>query len=66
MDPDQLAPSGAVWSGFALFTSAILSETLVLEMLGHLWYSQFLHIHNLYLDSHNSFLDIHFSFLDVQ
>ena len=32
-DPD---PSGAVWSGSALFAYAILSETLVLEILGHL------------------------------
>ena len=34
--PDQTALSGAVWSGSALFAFAILSETLVLEILGHL------------------------------
>ena len=37
-DPDQTAPSGAVWSGSALFTYGILSETLVFEILGHLQY----------------------------
>ena len=37
-DPDQTAPSGAVWSGSALFAYGILSETLVLEILGHLPY----------------------------
>ena len=36
VDPDQTAPSGAVWSGSALFAYAILSETLVFEFLGHL------------------------------
>ena len=36
VDPDQTAPSGAVWSGAALFAYAILSETLVFEILGHL------------------------------
>ena len=36
VDPDQTAPSGAVWSGSALFAYAILSETLVYEILGHL------------------------------
>ena len=35
-DPDQTAPSGAVWSGSALFAYGILSETLVFEILGHL------------------------------
>ena len=38
VDPDQTAPLGAVWSGSALFASAILSETLVYEMFGHLLY----------------------------
>ena len=33
VDPDQTAPSGAVWSGSALFAYAILSDTGV---LGHL------------------------------
>ena len=37
-DPDQTAPSGAVWSGSALFAYVILSETLVFEFLGHLPY----------------------------
>ena len=38
VDPDQTAPSGAVWSGSALFVYAILSEILVYEILGHLLY----------------------------
>ena len=29
VDPDQTAPSGAVWSGSALFAYTILSVTLV-------------------------------------
>ena len=40
VDPDQTAPSGAVWSGSTLFAYAILSETLVYEALGHLPYVQ--------------------------
>ena len=36
VDPDQIAPEGAVWSGSALFAYAILSETLVYEILGYL------------------------------
>ena len=39
VDPDQTAPSGAVWSGSALFAYVILSETLVFEFLGHLLYN---------------------------
>ena len=35
-DPDQTAPSGAVWSGPALFAYTTLSATLVYEILGHL------------------------------
>ena len=35
VDPDQIAP---VWSGPALFAYAILSETLVYKILGHLTY----------------------------
>ena len=38
VDPDQTAPSGAVWSGSALFAYAILFATLVYEILGHLPY----------------------------
>ena len=38
VDPDQTAPSGAVWSGSALFAYVILSETLVFKFLGHLPY----------------------------
>ena len=38
VDPNQTAPSGAVWSGSALFAYVILSETLVFEFLGHLLY----------------------------
>ena len=34
VDPDQTAPSGAVWSGSALFANVILSEILVFEFLG--------------------------------
>ena len=36
VDPDQTAPSGAVWSASALFAYVILSETLVFEFFGHL------------------------------
>ena len=38
VDPDQTAPSGAVWSGSALFAYSILSDTLVYKILGHLPY----------------------------
>ena len=38
VDPDQTDPSGGVWSEFALFVYAILSEILVYEILGHLPY----------------------------
>ena len=40
VDPDQTAPSGAVWSGSALFACVILSDTLVFEILGHLPYGK--------------------------
>ena len=40
VNPDQTAPSGAVWSGSALFAYTLLSETLVYEILGHLLYSE--------------------------
>ena len=36
VDPVQMAPSGAIWSWSALLAKAILSETLVYEILGHL------------------------------
>ena len=39
VDLDQTAPSGAVWSGSALFAYIILSYTLVYEILGHLPYT---------------------------
>ena len=35
VDPDQATPLGAVWSGAALFAYAILSDTLVYNILGH-------------------------------
>ena len=38
VDPDQTAPSGAVWYGPAVFAYAILSDTLVYEILRHLLY----------------------------
>ena len=38
VDPDQTAPSETVWSWSALFAYAILSATLVYEILGHLPY----------------------------
>ena len=38
LDSDQTAPSEAVWSGSKLFAYAILSDTLVYEILGHLLY----------------------------
>ena len=34
--PDQTAPSGAVWSGPALFAYAILLENSMCEIIGHL------------------------------
>ena len=40
VDPDQTAPSGAVWSGSTLFVYVILSDALVFEFLGHLPYLQ--------------------------
>ena len=36
IDPDQTAPSGAVWSGSALFAYAILPEILVYKILQNL------------------------------
>ena len=39
VDPDQTAPSGAVWSRSALFAYVILSDTLVFEILGYLLYN---------------------------
>ena len=36
VDPDQMAPSGAVWSGSTLFAYAILSDILGCQSLGHL------------------------------
>ena len=36
VDPDQTAPSGAVWFGSALFACAILLDTFVYEILGNL------------------------------
>ena len=36
VDPDQTAPSGAVWSGSALFEYTILLDTLVYEFQGYL------------------------------
>ena len=36
IDPDQTAPSEAVWSGSTLFAYAILSEILVYEITRHL------------------------------
>ena len=38
VDPDQTVPSGAVWSGSALFAYAILSDILVYKILGYLPY----------------------------
>ena len=38
VDSDQHAPEGVVWSGSALFAYAILSDTLVYKILGHLSY----------------------------
>ena len=36
VDPDQPAPSEAVWSGSALFAYVILSDTFVFKILGYL------------------------------
>ena len=41
-DSDQTAPSGAVWSGSALFAYAILPEALVYEIFGHLPYPRYI------------------------
>ena len=41
VDPNQTAPSRAVWSGSTLFASVILSDALVFEFLGHLPYPAF-------------------------
>ena len=41
VDPAQTVPSGAIWSGSALFAKAILSETFVYPILGHLQYIEF-------------------------
>ena len=41
VDPDQTAPSGAVWSRSTMFVDAILSEILVVKFLGHFPYSNF-------------------------
>ena len=38
VNPNQNALSEAVWSGSALFAYAILSDTLVYKILGHLVY----------------------------
>ena len=38
VDLDQTVLSGAVWSGSAMFAYAIVSETLLYEILGHLLY----------------------------
>ena len=47
--PYQTAPSEAVWSGSALFTYAILSETLMHDFLGHLPYQYVLVVYILNL-----------------
>ena len=41
VDPDHTAPSGAVWSGSALFAYAILSATVVYKILGVLPYFKY-------------------------
>ena len=41
VDPDQTAPSGAVWFGSTLFAYAILSEAFVYKIFGHLQYQWF-------------------------
>ena len=48
VDPDQTAPSGAVWSGSTMFAYVILSDALVFEFLGHLPYLIYLSILALY------------------
>ena len=44
INPDQPAPSGAILSGSTLFAYAILSETLVYKILGHLPYIYQTHV----------------------
>ena len=38
VDPDQTAPSGAVWSGSTLFAYTILSDILAYAIFGYLPY----------------------------
>ena len=42
-DPDQTAPLGAVWSGFALFAQAYLSENLG-SLLSYMCILPYLHV----------------------
>ena len=43
VDPDQTAPLGAVWSGFALFAQAYLSENLGSLRYPKIWTNLFYH-----------------------
>ena len=54
VDHDQTAPSGAVWSGSALFVYAILSEKMVCEVLGLLPYISTDLLENIYMNCNNT------------
>ena len=63
VDPDQATPSGAVWSGSALFAYIILSDTLVFEILGHEKISREMYLHqgDLKLNMHTNMLPLHWN-----
>ena len=47
VDPDQTAPPGAVWSGYALFAYAISSDKILYEILGYVSYYVFMEMKNI-------------------
>ena len=63
-DPDQTAPSGAVWSESTLFAYAILSKTLVYEILGLLPYHPFICLLH-FLSYQTSYQQLNFSMLQA-
>ena len=64
VDPDQTAPSGAVWSGSTLFAYVILSDTLVFGILGHLpyIYMDTSHMHYIQCSPHVKCIRIYHTF----
>ena len=59
-DPDQTAPSGAVWSGSALFSLVILLETLVYRIitLTRLWIHKLGLVYEILGHYHNQVVDM--------